>query len=103
MVLLFIRYLQFFFNLALILLFLYLVVQFIITVQRDVQERISEYSMGKSAPLRDRETNSTERILRIRYRTGDCHVRDAVQNQLRYPYGSCHVAPMRSLGIVYEP
>ncbi|KAF9493928.1 hypothetical protein BDN71DRAFT_1418857 [Pleurotus eryngii] len=38
-------YLQFFFNLALILLFLYLVVQFIITVQRDVQERISEYSM----------------------------------------------------------
>ncbi|KAJ8520361.1 hypothetical protein ONZ45_g2814 [Pleurotus djamor] len=37
-------YLQFFFNLSLISLFLYLVVQFIWTVQRDVQERISEYS-----------------------------------------------------------
>lgn len=41
-------YLQFFFNLSLILLFLYLVVQFILTVQRDVEERISEYSMGAS-------------------------------------------------------
>nr|GAT50353.1 nuclear membrane protein [Mycena chlorophos] len=38
-------YLQFFFNLSLVILFLYLVVQFIWTVQRDVQERISEYSM----------------------------------------------------------
>ncbi|KAK7064768.1 nuclear membrane protein [Favolaschia claudopus] len=38
-------YLQFFFNLSLILLFLYLVVLFILTVQRDVEERISEYSM----------------------------------------------------------
>ncbi|KAJ7630407.1 Di-sulfide bridge nucleocytoplasmic transport domain-containing protein [Roridomyces roridus] len=38
-------YLQFFFNLSLILLFLYLVVQFILTVQRDVADRISEYSM----------------------------------------------------------
>ncbi|KAL0945560.1 hypothetical protein HGRIS_014721 [Hohenbuehelia grisea] len=37
-------YLQFFFNLSLILLFLYLVVQFILTVQRDVAERISEHS-----------------------------------------------------------
>ncbi|KAG6841534.1 hypothetical protein C0991_009899 [Blastosporella zonata] len=38
-------YLQFLFNLSLILLFLYLVVQFILTVQRDVEQRISEYSM----------------------------------------------------------
>ncbi|KAI0271585.1 Di-sulfide bridge nucleocytoplasmic transport domain-containing protein [Gloeopeniophorella convolvens] len=38
-------YLQFFFNLSLILLFLYLLVQFILTVQRDVEHRISEYSM----------------------------------------------------------
>ncbi|KAF9451759.1 hypothetical protein P691DRAFT_698517 [Macrolepiota fuliginosa MF-IS2] len=37
-------YLQFFFNLSLILLFLYLVVQFIVTIQRDVEQRISEYS-----------------------------------------------------------
>ncbi|KAH9487169.1 Nucleus export protein BRL1 [Psilocybe cubensis] len=37
-------YLQFFFNLSLILIFLYLFVQFIITVQRDVGLRISEYS-----------------------------------------------------------
>ncbi len=41
------RYLQFFFNLSLILVFLYLVVQFILTVQRDVEHRISEYSQGK--------------------------------------------------------
>lgn len=41
-------YLQFFFNLSLVLLFLYLVVQFVLTVQRDVEQRISEYSMGKS-------------------------------------------------------
>lgn len=39
-------YLQFFFNLSLILVFLYLVLQFILTVQRDVEQRISEYSMG---------------------------------------------------------
>ncbi|KAG6878330.1 hypothetical protein C0993_008508 [Termitomyces sp. T159_Od127] len=38
-------YLQFLFNLSLILLFLYLVIQFILTVQRDVEQRISEYSM----------------------------------------------------------
>ncbi|KAF8624815.1 hypothetical protein AX15_005702 [Amanita polypyramis BW_CC] len=38
-------YLQFFFNLSLILLFLYLVMQFILTVQRDVEQRISGYSM----------------------------------------------------------
>lgn len=38
-------YLQLFFNLSLILLFLYLLVQFILTVQRDVEQRISEYSM----------------------------------------------------------
>ncbi|OCH88338.1 hypothetical protein OBBRIDRAFT_758305 [Obba rivulosa] len=38
-------YLQFFFNLSLILLFLYLLIQFILTVQRDVELRISEYSM----------------------------------------------------------
>lgn len=35
-------YLQFFFNLSLILVFLYLLVQFILTVQRDVEQRISE-------------------------------------------------------------
>lgn len=39
-------YLQFFFNLSLVLVFLYLLVQFILTVQRDVEHRISEYSMG---------------------------------------------------------
>ncbi|KAG9310297.1 nuclear membrane protein [Chiua virens] len=38
-------YLQFFFNLVLVFLFLYLLVQFILTVQRDVEHRISEYSM----------------------------------------------------------
>ncbi|KAH8120725.1 Di-sulfide bridge nucleocytoplasmic transport domain-containing protein [Phellopilus nigrolimitatus] len=38
-------YLQFLFNLSLILVFLYLLVQFIFTVQRDVEQRIGEYSM----------------------------------------------------------
>lgn len=38
-------YLQFFFNLSLVLLFLYLLLQFILTVQRDVEHRIAEYSM----------------------------------------------------------
>jgi hypothetical protein len=42
------RYLQFFFNSALVLLFLYLLVQFVLTVQRDVEQRISEYSMGEN-------------------------------------------------------
>jgi hypothetical protein len=31
-----------------VLLFLYLLVQFILTVQRDVEQRVSEYSMGKT-------------------------------------------------------
>ncbi|THH09424.1 hypothetical protein EW145_g2034 [Phellinidium pouzarii] len=38
-------YLQFLFNLSLILVFLYLLVQFIFTVQHDVEQRIGEYSM----------------------------------------------------------
>lgn len=38
-------YLQFFFNFSLVLIFFYLLVQFILTVQRDVEHRISEYSM----------------------------------------------------------
>ncbi|CCM01438.1 uncharacterized protein FIBRA_03490 [Fibroporia radiculosa] len=38
-------YLQFFFNLSLVLVFLYVLVQFILTVQRDVEQKISEYSM----------------------------------------------------------
>lgn len=39
-----IGYTQFIFNTSLVLIFLYLLVQFILTVQRDVEERISEYS-----------------------------------------------------------
>ncbi|KAI0307529.1 Di-sulfide bridge nucleocytoplasmic transport domain-containing protein [Multifurca ochricompacta] len=38
-------YLQFLFNSALVFLFLYLLVKFILTVQRDVEQRITEYSM----------------------------------------------------------
>ncbi|KAK7059225.1 hypothetical protein VNI00_001852 [Paramarasmius palmivorus] len=40
-------YLQFFFNFSLVLVFFYLLIQFIMTVQRDVEHRISEYSMGE--------------------------------------------------------
>lgn len=43
-------YVQFAFNLSLLLMFLYLVVQFILTIQRDVQYRVSEYSMGRFYP-----------------------------------------------------
>ena len=43
----FFSYLQFFFNLSLILIFLYLFVQFIITVQRDVGHRVAEHQQGK--------------------------------------------------------
>ncbi|KAG1753618.1 Di-sulfide bridge nucleocytoplasmic transport domain-containing protein [Suillus paluster] len=38
-------YLQVFFYLSLVVLFLYFLVQFIITVQHDVEHRVSEYSM----------------------------------------------------------
>jgi Di-sulfide bridge nucleocytoplasmic transport domain len=38
--------LQFFFNLCLILLFLYVLIQLIVTVQGDVEQKISEQSMG---------------------------------------------------------
>ena len=51
-----IRYLQFGFNFSLIVVFLYLLVQFIFTIQRDVAERIGEVSMGTSF-LRQREYN----------------------------------------------
>jgi hypothetical protein len=37
-------YLQFFFNLSLVLAFLYLAIQFIVTVQRDVDRRVTQYS-----------------------------------------------------------
>lgn len=39
-------YIQVFFNFSLILVCLYLLVLFILTVQRDVEHRVSEYSMG---------------------------------------------------------
>jgi hypothetical protein len=45
------RYLQFFFNLSLVLVFLYLLLQFILTVQRDVEQKIAEYSLGKFTML----------------------------------------------------
>ena len=39
-------YVQFLFNLSLVLVFLYLVVHLIINVQRDVEHRIEEYRAG---------------------------------------------------------
>jgi hypothetical protein len=39
-------YLQVFFNLSLVLVFLYLLLQFILTVQRDVEQRIADHSLG---------------------------------------------------------
>lgn len=40
-------------------MFLYLVVQFILTIQRDVQYRVSEYSMGKYRLLLTLQRNIT--------------------------------------------
>lgn len=44
-------YVQFFFNLAVVLVVVYLAVAFIITVQRDVEQRVSEYSLGLIAEI----------------------------------------------------
>lgn len=45
-----IRYLQFFVNAAVVVFVLYLAVQFVQTVQRDVRDRMSEASVGQSSP-----------------------------------------------------
>ena len=93
-------YLQFFFNLSLILVFLYLLVQFIITVQRDVEHRISEYSMGAwydvclpymhSRPCRDR--------------TRDRPMRAAAQSEpVRFEFHTRDGAPMCDVGDLHEP
>ena len=44
------RYLQVVFNTSLCMVFLWLLLQFILTVQRDVQQRILEHSMGTAIP-----------------------------------------------------
>ncbi|KZV88052.1 hypothetical protein EXIGLDRAFT_723067 [Exidia glandulosa HHB12029] len=44
-------YVQFFFNLAVVLVVLYLAVAFIVTVQRDVEQRVSEYSLELLAEI----------------------------------------------------
>jgi hypothetical protein len=64
------RYLQFFFNSALVLLFLYLLVQFVLTVQRDVEQRVSEYSMGEKTLVVSTRAKLVDGYL-FRHRTGD--------------------------------
>ncbi len=73
------RYLQFFFNSALVVLFLYLLVQFILTVQRDVEQRISEYSMGKSFSPSD-ECKVIEE-LPVRHCAGNIELCSALQGE----------------------
>jgi hypothetical protein len=41
-------YLQFFFNLSLVLILLYLALQFILTVRADIQRKVDEASFGPS-------------------------------------------------------
>ena len=53
------RYLQVFFNTSLCMVFLWLLLQFILTVQRDVQQRILEHSMGTAVPS-DAHTGYTD-------------------------------------------
>lgn len=43
------RYLQFFVNASIVVFVLYLVAMFILTVRRDVQDRMSEASIGECA------------------------------------------------------
>jgi hypothetical protein len=73
------RYLQFFFNSALVVLFLYLLVQFVLTVQRDVEQRISEYSMGKQIGRCSR--GKADGGLRDRHCTGNIELRGALQGE----------------------
>ena len=68
-------YLQFFFNLSLILVFLYLLIQFILTVQRDVEHKVAEYSMGTS-PIIFIPLATTN--IRARYRPGDCAMQPTI-------------------------
>lgn len=45
------RYVYSFFNLSLMLIILYLLVRFILTIQQDVEKRILEYSLGMRRTL----------------------------------------------------
>jgi len=42
-------YAQFFFNFSMVLVVLYVIVQFLWTVKHDVDEKVTEYSSGKLA------------------------------------------------------
>ena len=100
-------YVQFMFNLSLLLMFLYLVVQFILTIQRDVQYRVSEYSMGVCllyivpAPV-DQSNLNSPRPLRNRAR--DFELRLAMEGEpmrLGSRAGDDHA--VREMGDVHEP
>ncbi len=103
-------YLQFFFNSSLVLLFLYLLVLFILTVQRDVQHRISEYSMGEfslsfSFPFTPPCPTFSHAFpsLSKRQRPRNHPMRPPLQKQpLPQPHPS-HGPPMRRLGDLHEP
>jgi hypothetical protein len=96
-------YLQFFFNLSLVLVFLYLVLQFILTVQRDVEQRISEYSMGMNR-LFTFGSHESHLDIFVRHSSRNCHVRVAVQKQLmRIKSYTSNGSSMRQLGNMYEP
>jgi hypothetical protein len=60
------------FNSALVVLFLYLLVQFILTVQRDVEQRISEHSMGKSFSRSDGRQVVEDGLLDIVQEISNC-------------------------------
>lgn len=96
-------YLQVFFNLSLILVCLYLLVLFIITVQRDVEHRISEYSMGTPLVKFTILEVQTDDITR-RHRTRHCSVCDALQSEsLRIESYPRYDASMRTVADVYGP
>lgn len=101
------RYLQFMFNLSLILVFLYLLVQFIFTVQRDVEQRIGEYSMGTPSllsPLRNQRRIVPANYSISRHPPGNNNLQPVIQTKpLRDLTHPRHAAPMRNLGDMHEP
>ena len=101
------RYLQFMFNLSLILVFLYLLVQFIFTVQRDVEQRIGEYSMGSPSllsPLRNQRGVGPANYSISRHPPGNNNLQPVIQTKpLRDLPHPRHAAPMRNMGDMHEP
>lgn len=73
------------------------------TVQRDVEQRISEYSLGTRPGLASMPHVPHSHAPACRHRAGDLHVYHALQNEpVREQPDTGHGAPMRRLGKLHE-